>query len=95
MVVDIDIRIIAENLNSFFIFIKPMSIIFDLQKSCKAAKEKVWIHYRPSIFQHVGTCSSLKGKVQKLKVCIFVKCHITIIMIIKARVAKLSLTPTS
>jgi len=25
--------------------------------------------YRPSLFQHIGTFSSLKGKVQKLKAC--------------------------
>ncbi|KAK4288346.1 hypothetical protein Pmani_038619 [Petrolisthes manimaculis] len=36
-------------------------------KHCKKAKDNVWIHYKPSIFQHVGTHSSLKGKVQKLK----------------------------
>ncbi|KAA0190762.1 hypothetical protein HAZT_HAZT005093 [Hyalella azteca] len=34
---------------------------------CKKAKEKLWIHYKPSLFQHIGTHSSLKGKVQKLK----------------------------
>lgn len=28
---------------------------------------KVWLHYKPSLFQHIGTTSSLKGKVQKLK----------------------------
>ena len=38
------------------------------QKHCKKAKENVWIHYKPSLFQHIGTHSSLKGKVQKLKV---------------------------
>lgn len=27
----------------------------------------LWIHYKPSLFQHIGTHSSLKGKVQKLK----------------------------
>ncbi|CAL4119809.1 unnamed protein product, partial [Meganyctiphanes norvegica] len=37
------------------------------QKHCKKAKENVWIHYKPSLFQHIGTHSSLKGKVQKLK----------------------------
>nr|XP_045611818.1 alpha-1,3-mannosyl-glycoprotein 4-beta-N-acetylglucosaminyltransferase B-like isoform X2 [Procambarus clarkii] len=36
-------------------------------KHCKKAKENVWIHFKPSLFQHVGTHSSLKGKVQKLK----------------------------
>lgn len=37
------------------------------QKDCKKRIENVWIHYKPSLFQHVGTHSSLKGKVQKLK----------------------------
>ena len=41
---------------------------FVAQKHCKKAKERVWIHYKPSLFQHIGTHSSLKGKVQKLKV---------------------------
>ncbi|UYV60232.1 MGAT4B, partial [Cordylochernes scorpioides] len=36
-------------------------------KDCKKRKDAVWIHYKPSLFQHVGTHSSLKGKVQKLK----------------------------
>uniref|UniRef100_A0A2R5LNF2 Putative alpha-13-mannosyl-glycoprotein 4-beta-n-acetylglucosaminyltransferase b n=1 Tax=Ornithodoros turicata TaxID=34597 RepID=A0A2R5LNF2_9ACAR len=36
-------------------------------KDCKKRKDQVWIHYKPSLFQHVGTHSSLKGKVQKLK----------------------------
>lgn len=34
---------------------------------CKKDKAKVWLHYKPSLFQHIGTHSSLKGKVQKLK----------------------------
>ncbi|KAL1501288.1 hypothetical protein ABEB36_006636 [Hypothenemus hampei] len=34
---------------------------------CKREKAKKWIHYKPSLFQHIGTHSSLKGKVQKLK----------------------------
>ncbi|CAH1129914.1 unnamed protein product [Ceutorhynchus assimilis] len=34
---------------------------------CKREKAKMWIHYKPSLFQHIGTHSSLKGKVQKLK----------------------------
>nr|CAD7398394.1 unnamed protein product [Timema poppensis] len=37
-------------------------------KHCKKAKSQLWIHYKPSLFQHIGTHSSLKGKVQKLKV---------------------------
>ncbi|KAJ8877752.1 hypothetical protein PR048_022207 [Dryococelus australis] len=36
-------------------------------KDCKKAKSQLWIHYKPSLFQHIGTHSSLKGKVQKLK----------------------------
>ena len=36
-------------------------------KHCKLEKAKLWIHYKPSLFQHIGTTSSLKGKVQKLK----------------------------
>ncbi|CAB3365848.1 Hypothetical predicted protein [Cloeon dipterum] len=37
------------------------------QKMCKKAKNALWLHYKPSLFQHIGTHSSLKGKVQKLK----------------------------
>ncbi|KAJ6644073.1 Alpha-1,3-mannosyl-glycoprotein 4-beta-N-acetylglucosaminyltransferase B [Pseudolycoriella hygida] len=36
-------------------------------KHCKQEKSKLWLHYKPSLFQHIGTTSSLKGKVQKLK----------------------------
>ncbi|KAL7043061.1 hypothetical protein ACKWTF_001377 [Chironomus riparius] len=36
-------------------------------KHCKTEKAKLWIHYKPSLFQHIGMTSSLKGKVQKLK----------------------------
>uniref|UniRef100_A0A1B6KAN6 Alpha-1,3-mannosyl-glycoprotein 4-beta-N-acetylglucosaminyltransferase B n=2 Tax=Cicadellinae TaxID=33370 RepID=A0A1B6KAN6_9HEMI len=36
-------------------------------KQCKKDKDELWIHYKPSLFQHIGTYSSLKGKVQKLK----------------------------
>ncbi|KAE8750985.1 hypothetical protein FOCC_FOCC002413 [Frankliniella occidentalis] len=37
------------------------------QKHCKKAKSELWIQYKPSLFQHIGTHSSLRGKVQKLK----------------------------
>lgn len=37
-------------------------------KHCKKDKDQLWVHYKPSLFQHIGTHSSLKGKVQKLKV---------------------------
>ncbi|KAG8228556.1 hypothetical protein J437_LFUL008634 [Ladona fulva] len=36
-------------------------------KFCKRARQLLWVHYKPSLFQHIGTHSSLKGKVQKLK----------------------------
>ncbi|XP_067003248.1 alpha-1,3-mannosyl-glycoprotein 4-beta-N-acetylglucosaminyltransferase B isoform X2 [Anabrus simplex] len=37
------------------------------KKQCKKAKSQLWLQYKPSLFQHIGTHSSLKGKVQKLK----------------------------
>lgn len=37
------------------------------QKYYKQEKAKIWLHYRRSLFQHIGTSSSLKGKIQKLK----------------------------
>jgi alpha-1,3-mannosylglycoprotein beta-1,4-N-acetylglucosaminyltransferase A/B len=45
---------------------KTCSLDMDF-KTCKKAKSQLWIHYKPSLFQHVGTHSSLRGKVQKLK----------------------------
>ncbi|XP_053595650.1 alpha-1,3-mannosyl-glycoprotein 4-beta-N-acetylglucosaminyltransferase B isoform X3 [Microplitis demolitor] len=36
-------------------------------KNCKMAKAELWLHYKPSLFQHIGIHSSLKGKMQKLK----------------------------
>ncbi|KAK7864644.1 hypothetical protein R5R35_012416 [Gryllus longicercus] len=36
-------------------------------KHCRKAKAQLWLQYKPSLFQHIGTHSSLKGKVQKLK----------------------------
>lgn len=36
-------------------------------QNCKPEKAKYWCHYHPSLFQHIGTTSSLKGKIQKLK----------------------------
>ncbi len=32
----------------------------DVQK-CKKEKGHMWIHYKPSLFQHIGTHSSLRG----------------------------------
>lgn len=48
------------------IYTKVCSVEKDA-KSCKQEISKLWIHYKPSLFQHIGTTSSLKGKVQKLK----------------------------
>lgn len=36
-------------------------------KDCKKEKMKIVFQRTPSLFQHIGTHSSLKGKVQKLK----------------------------
>ncbi|XP_003738359.1 alpha-1,3-mannosyl-glycoprotein 4-beta-N-acetylglucosaminyltransferase B [Galendromus occidentalis] len=36
-------------------------------KHCRKMKGTIWIAHKPSLFQHVGTHSSLKGKTQKLK----------------------------
>ncbi|XP_029728207.1 alpha-1,3-mannosyl-glycoprotein 4-beta-N-acetylglucosaminyltransferase A isoform X2 [Aedes albopictus] len=51
---------------SNLIYTKVCSIEKD-GKICKQEMTKLWIHYKPSLFQHIGTTSSLKGKVQKLK----------------------------
>ncbi|XP_027197770.1 alpha-1,3-mannosyl-glycoprotein 4-beta-N-acetylglucosaminyltransferase A-like [Dermatophagoides pteronyssinus] len=36
-------------------------------KDCKRRKESIWITHKPSLFQHIGTHSSLKGKIQRLR----------------------------
>lgn len=36
-------------------------------KECRRVLNNHWLFFRPSLFQHIGTHSSLKGKVQKLK----------------------------
>lgn len=48
------------------IYTKVCSVEKDA-KTCKQEISKLWVHYKPSLFQHIGTTSSLKGKVQKLK----------------------------
>ncbi|XP_014215077.1 alpha-1,3-mannosyl-glycoprotein 4-beta-N-acetylglucosaminyltransferase B-like [Copidosoma floridanum] len=51
---------------SYFLTVKVCS--FDMDgKKCQEAKEKVWLSYSSSLFQHVGLHSSLSGKLQKLK----------------------------
>ena len=39
----------------------------DSAKKCNEAAGQISIDYRPSLFQHAGLHSSLKGKLQKLK----------------------------
>lgn len=52
--------------SSIIIVLKILTFLI-FQKHCKVEKAKLWLHYKPSLFQHIGTTSSLKGKVQKLK----------------------------
>lgn len=48
---------------------EPFSGTFPpLQKHCDRQKANLRIRFKPSLFQHVGTHSSLAGKIQKLKV---------------------------
>lgn len=60
---------LLERNDVYFIKSKSRSALLHpfTQKHCKQEKAKLWLHYRPSLFQHIGTTSSLKGKVQKLK----------------------------
>lgn len=39
----------------------------DNERKCRKAISHYWVQYRPSLFQHIGTHSSLKGKIQKLR----------------------------
>lgn len=49
-------------------FIDTKMCSFDLdKKGCRRQKDQIWIQFKPSLFQHVGTHSSLKGKIQKLR----------------------------
>ncbi len=68
--------------NFFLIFAKnkPVDWLFDSvldvkicnpekgPAHCQRSKSSLKIRYKPSLFQHVGEHSSLKGKTQKLKV---------------------------
>ena len=38
-----------------------------LETDVEKCQKELWIHYKPSLFQHMGTHSSLKGKTQKDK----------------------------
>lgn len=48
-----------------------MLLFLITQEHCRQEMAKVWLHYEPSLFQHVGTTSSLKGKVQSIKDALF------------------------
>lgn len=49
-------------------FVQTKVCRFDMDNnSCKKQKQKIWISHKPSLFQHIGTHSSLRGKIQKLK----------------------------
>lgn len=47
---------------------EPQAFPLPLQKHCDRQKANLRIRFKPSLFQHVGTHSSLAGKIQKLKV---------------------------
>jgi len=55
-----------------FLFFHNITLTFSccvcLQKHCQRMIAEVRKRFKPSLFQHVGTQSSLKGKTQKLKV---------------------------
>lgn len=49
-----------------YVFVRVCSLDKDT-KHCQRQRDSVRIRFKPSLFQHVGTHSSLKGKTQKLK----------------------------
>ncbi|VVC29945.1 Hypothetical protein CINCED_3A025295 [Cinara cedri] len=42
-------------------------------RDCRKRKNEIWVMYSPSLFQHIGTRSSLNGKIQLLKDSLFKK----------------------
>ena len=46
---------------------------------CKEEREQLKIQYKPSLFQHIGTHSSLKGKVSPKKYLVILDPHILLI----------------
>ncbi len=48
------------------------SLFSFFKAACQRAKSDLKVRYKPSLFQHVGVQSSLKGKTQKVKVIWFV-----------------------
>ncbi|CAH1736394.1 unnamed protein product [Aphis gossypii] len=42
-------------------------------RDCRKRKDEIWVTFRPSLFQHIGTRSSLNGKIQLLKDSLFKK----------------------
>ena len=50
-----------------YLAVKNKNFFFQDSKKCQKERAALWIHYKPSLFQHIGTHSSLKGKVQVLR----------------------------
>ena len=49
-----------------FVFVRVCRLDNDI-KHCQRQKDSVRIQFKPSLFQHIGTHSSLPGKIQALK----------------------------
>lgn len=43
-------------------------------KHCRAEKSKLWIHYKSSLFQHIGTTSSLRGELHFKQIIPYQEC---------------------
>ncbi|XP_075217817.1 alpha-1,3-mannosyl-glycoprotein 4-beta-N-acetylglucosaminyltransferase B-like [Lycorma delicatula] len=42
-----------------------VSLLATDDAACRRAKDELWVHYKPSLFQHIGTQPSLKEKLKK------------------------------
>ena len=63
-----------------YLFVK-VCLEYDETKYCPKAMEKAVRKYKPSLFQHMGVESSLKGKVQKLRVNSTTKANVNSIIV--------------
>ncbi len=59
-------------------YIMYLNVLCVPQKHCDRQKANLRIRFKPSLFQHVGTHSSLAGKIQKLKVIFYILANIFI-----------------
>jgi alpha-1,3-mannosylglycoprotein beta-1,4-N-acetylglucosaminyltransferase A/B len=66
---DVSCRTSQKNVDLIFSRIRFLLIYFSIRLKihCKRSKDDLKIRFKPSLFQHVGVQSSLKGKTQKLK----------------------------